>query len=123
MIQLIPYYKIYEESSIVHLIFHESSIITYDDAITIEREIKAIKPKNQLRLVDIRAEFEIDEKARHYLDSPKTKSKIFALAILVGANTNQTTLDFYHEMNCKKTKTKIFVNYDIAIEWLSLFKP
>lgn len=122
MIQLTPRYKIYEENSILHLIFHESSIITYDDAITFEQQIKSIKAKNQIRLVDIKAQFTINEKAKHYLESSKTKAKILAQGILVGANTNQINLDFYQGMNCKKTEIKIFVNYDVAIEWLSLFK-
>jgi hypothetical protein len=115
-------YKIYEENNIFHLIVHESAVIRYDDVLNIEQYIKSKTSRDQLKLIDVRAISIIDEKARHFLDSPKIKYRVLAQAILVGANTNQNIIDFYQELNSKKTESKIFVNYDVAIEWLNSFQ-
>jgi hypothetical protein len=115
-------YKLYEDHGIVHLIVHEDSCLEYSEAQEIDRYIKKnLSNKKYLKLFDARSNFEITDNARSFLDSPISKKKIIALAVLIGVNSNQRVIDFFGEMKTRKLPVKLFVNYDEAVSWLNSF--
>lgn len=116
-------YKIYEDNDIVHLIIHDGVILSYDNAKEINSCITAFYlRKKHLKLFDARGSFLLEEGAQHFLESPKIKLKAKAQAILIGANTKQQIIDLFTGMNNRKLPTKLFVDYDTAINWLNSFK-
>lgn len=116
-------YKIYADNDIVHLIIHDGIILSYDSAKEINTYIStSYIRKKHLKLFDARGSFLLEEGARHFFESPKVKLKAKAQAILIGANTKQQIIDLFTGMNSKKLPTKLFVDYDTAINWLNYFK-
>lgn len=116
-------YKVYKDNGIVHLIIHDSSVLSYDVAKEIDAYIKASCPaKKHLKLLDARGSFVLEENTMHYFESPRVKLKARAQAILISSNTKQQVIDLFTEMNSRKLPTKLFVNYDDAVNWLKSFK-
>ena len=116
-------YKIYEDNNIVHLIIHDGVILSYDTAREINSCIAAsYLNKKHLKLFDARGSFLLEEGAQHFFESPKIKLKAKVQAILISNNTKQQIIDVFTGMNNRKLPTKIFVNYETAINWLNSFK-
>lgn len=116
-------YKIYEDNSIIHLIIHEGSELSYNDAKEIDAYIKNhLGSKRHLKLLDARASFTMQSLAKSFFESPKVKLKMQAQAVLIGSNTKQQVIDLFSEMNGPKLPSKLFVDYDEAIRWLNTFK-
>jgi hypothetical protein len=116
-------YKVYEDNEIIHLIIHEETILSYDHAREINAYIStSYMKKKHLKLLDARGSFVFEEGAQHFFESPKVKFKAKAQAILISANTKQQIIDLFTGMNSRRLPTKIFVNYDTAIDWLTSFK-
>jgi hypothetical protein len=116
-------FKVYEDNDIIHLIIHDGVILSYDNAKEINSWITAsYMKKKHLKLFDARGSFLLEEGAQHFFESPKVKLKAKAQAILISPNTKQQVIDLFAGMNNRKLPTKIFVNYDTAINWLSSFK-
>ncbi len=116
-------YKIYEDNDIVHLIIHDGVILSYDNAKEINSCINAsYLSKKHLKLFDARGSFLLEEGAQHFFESPKVKLKAKAQAILISNNTKQQIIDLFTGMNNRKLPTKIFVDYDTAINWLNSLK-
>lgn len=116
-------YKLYEDNDIIHLIIHDGIILSYDNAKEINAYIiSSYKKKRHLKLFDARGSFLLEEGAQHFLESPKVKLKAKAQAILIGTNTKQQIIDLFTGMNNRKLPTKLFVDYDTAINWLNSLK-
>lgn len=113
-------YKLYEDNDIIHLIIHDGVILSYENAKEINTYISSsYSKKKHLKLFDARGSFLLEEGAQHFFESPKVKFKIKGQAILIGVKTKQQIIDLFMGMNNKKLQTKLFVDYDTAINWLS----
>lgn len=111
--------KIHKENNIIHLQFNESSILKSSDLNEIDEYINDFYGKDDLpKLIDVRADLRIDEKAKQFLKEQKTQSKITHQAILAGKNTNEEILHVFIGMNSKTTPCRVFTDYDTAVEWL-----
>lgn len=112
-------YRIYLDSNVLHLQFFDLSDIDLDTALTIEKIIKKNSNSNKiLKLIDARGSFNILPEAEKHFMNQRNKSRVKAQAILISSHTKQQTMDFFLEMNSKKLSTKLFVDYDAAINWL-----
>ncbi|MBP7809553.1 MAG: hypothetical protein KA163_09690 [Bacteroidia bacterium] len=122
MDKLTKTYRIYFDANALHLIVFNSAVIDLDTAKEIESIVKTFsKNLKSLKLIDARAPFTIEPEAQNYFHSQRNKKKTLAQAILVGSMTKQQTMDFFLEMKSKKLPTKVFVDYDAAIDWLNAF--
>lgn len=114
--------SVYTENNIVILKFNNFVILKYPDLVELFEYIDNVYGKERyLKLIDIRSQNVIDQKAKRFLENQKTKYRNAAIAILVGNNTNQEILDAFISLNSRKTPAKIFVERERAVYWLNSF--
>lgn len=114
--------ELFCNDEIVHYVFLKNQELNYDVVVDDCFKINQLNGGKRFPLlIDMRHSVKIDEKARNFLSSSKFKSKIKAMALLIGSESSQEVLDFFFEMNAKKLKTRIFVEKKCAIEWLKCF--
>jgi hypothetical protein len=114
--------EVFSNDEIVHYVFLKNHDLNYNAVVDDCFKITQLKGRKRFPfLIDMRSSVRIDEKARNFLSSSKFKSKIKAMALLVGSESSQEILDFFFAMNTKKLKTRIFVEKEFAIEWLKCF--
>ncbi len=114
--------SIYKDNNVVVLQFNNYAILKCPDLVEIFEYIyEAYGKERYLKLIDIRAELVMDDKARDYLQNQKIKYRTVAIAVLVGNNTNQEILNIFISLDSKKTPAKVFVEQNSAMYWLSSF--
>ena len=80
------------------------------------------KNKSCVKLIDIRAGFKLEEKAKKLLDSNDAQKKTNARAVLTSSNIKKITLNFFLKYNSNLIPTKFFTDEKQAIEWLKTYQ-
>ena len=75
-----------------------------------------------LKLIDSRADWSIQAKARRFLAGKEVKEKTIARAVVQYSTIKSVLLNFFNEMNKPEVPTKIFTDYDEAYAWLMKMK-
>lgn len=107
-----------DENTVLHIEMLEGARVDYEDAVDNLLVVKSYtKGKMVLKLIDARAGFRIDKRARELINSVDAKQTI-ARAVVKGSFIARVLLSFFAGLNKPKTPTKIFSDYDEAYKWL-----
>ena len=111
--------KVHKENNIIHLEFNESATLTFSDLNEMYDYIEEVYDTNLPKLIDVRANLTIEEKAKQFFKNQSTKNKIAKQGILTGKNTSWEILNIFIGMESEKTPIRIFIDYSSAIAWLN----
>jgi hypothetical protein len=110
-----------DENNILHIVMHANVRLDHEDAVDNALVIKSFtKGKKTLKLIDARANFSMDKKAKQFVNTIDVKQTI-ARAVLKGS-LSSLVLSFFTQLSKPETPTKIFSNYDEAYKWLLEFQ-
>ena len=108
-----------DENDIIHLVILEGIHLDYYDALDNSLVLRNLsKNKRALKLIDARANYSIDKKARTFIASKELKEKTMARAILVNSTVKKILTNFYLHLNEPEVPAKIFTDYNEAYNWL-----
>lgn len=96
--------------------------IDYEDAVDNAIVIKRIIGENKaLKLIDSRASWTINKKARTFVKEIDSKQTI-ARAVLTQTTLSSLLNNFFTQLGKSKIPVKFFSNYEDACDWLLSFK-
>ncbi len=108
-----------DKNEVIHVSIHEGSKMDYYDALDHYLVIKNLSgPEPVLKLIDSRANWSIQPKARKFLAGKEVKAKPIARAVLVNSSFKSLLLNFFSELNKPEVPTRVFTDYDKAYDWL-----
>lgn len=110
-----------DKNKILHIEMIDGIWLDYEDAIDNALVIKRLTGKKVLKLIDARANFGIDKRARVFINQIDKKQTI-ARAVIKGSSFGKLLLMFFTSLSKPATPTKIFTDYDEAYSWLQSFK-
>ena len=98
------------------------SCVDQEDAVDNLLVVKSYtKGRKALKLIDARARFKVEKKARELINSVDAKQTV-ARAVVKGSIIGKILLNFFNELNKPETPTKIFSDYEEAYKWLLIMK-
>jgi hypothetical protein len=99
----------------------EGVLVDLDDAVDNFLVVKQLSDnKPILKLMDARADFEIDKGANLFLDSKEMNDRTIARAFLINSTLKKLMFNFF--VHAKSVPTKFFTDYHKAIDWLKSIK-
>ncbi len=102
---------------------HEGAKMDYYDALDHYLVIKNLSGSEPvLKLIDSRANWSIQPKARRFLAGKEVKEKTIARAVIQNSSLKTVLINFFNEMNKPEVPTRVFTDYDKAYEWLMEMK-
>jgi hypothetical protein len=108
-----------DENNILHLMICRHATLDYEDALDNYLIVKNLtKGKPCFKLIDIRYQVKIEQRAKLFLDTKDVQSKTLARAILINSTVKRKTFNFFIKFNLQKTLTKFFTKEEEAKEWL-----
>ncbi|MDP1801458.1 MAG: hypothetical protein Q8L81_08905 [Bacteroidota bacterium] len=107
-----------DENRVLHIQMLDKVRVDYEDAMDNLLVVKSCtKGKKALKLIDARAFFRVEKRARELINSVDAKQTI-ARAVVKGSIFTRVLLSFYTGLNKPTIPTKIFSDYDEAYNWL-----
>jgi len=112
-----------DKNGVIHVVLFEGAKMDYYDALDHYLVIKNLSGNEPvLKLIDSRADWSIQAKARRFLAGKEVKEKTIARAVVQYSTIKSVLLNFFNEMNKPEVPTKIFTDYDEAYAWLMKMK-
>ena len=111
-----------DENAILHIVMLEGVVVDVDDAVDnflVAKHCSADKPV--LKLVDARANFEINKPVQLFLDSKEISERTIARAFLMNSALKKVMFNFF--VHSKLVPVKFFTDYKKAIVWLRSIQP
>lgn len=111
-----------DQRGILHMEMIDGVEIDYEDAVDNAIVIKRIIGENKaLKLIDSRASWTINKKARTFVKEIDSKQTI-ARAVLTQTTLSSLLNNFFTQLGKSKIPVKFFSNYEDACDWLLSFK-
>jgi len=112
----------FDKNDILHIEMFDGIRVDYEDMIDNALVIKRLTSETRfLKLIDARANFSIDKKAREFINALDAKQTI-AQAVLKGSAFRRVLFCIFISLHKSKTPVKIFSDYDEAYNWLMSYK-
>jgi len=112
-----------DNKGVIHVIIYEGAKIDYYDALDHYLVIKNLSGTDPvLKLIDSRANWSIQSKARKFLAGKEIKEKTAARAVLVKSSFKSVLLNFFSGLYRPGVPTRVFTDYNKAYEWLMQMK-
>jgi hypothetical protein len=108
-----------DENNIIHMVMHDNVVLDLEDAMDNALVIRNLSKGNRvLKLIDSRANWTIEKKAREFLNSKEVKDNTIARAVVKSSVVNSKLINFFIKLNKPQFPTKIFTDYEEAYQWL-----
>jgi hypothetical protein len=108
-----------DEDDIVHIVMHSGVKMDYEDAIDNYLVVKNLsRGKKVLKLIDSRLPWDIDKKARRFLNQKEIKEHTIARAVVKDSAFDKILATFLVSISSSKIPVKIFTDMDEAKAWL-----
>ncbi len=112
-----------DANEIVLVRMTEGIHLDYEDALDNFLVVRQFsKSKQLLKLIDSRADWTIDDKAKRYMEGKSMRNTTKARAFVVRSQTKKLLLNFYYTLNAPNAPSQVFTDYDEAYAWLLSFK-
>lgn len=112
-----------DKNGVIHVVLNAGAKMDYYDALDHYLVIKNLSGTEPvLKLIDSRAGWSIQPKARRFLSGKEVKEKTIARAVVQNSSIKSVLLNFFNELNKPEVPTKVFTDYDKAYEWLLSMK-
>lgn len=112
-----------DDNNILHIVLLAGIKMDAEDAVDNLLVVRHLtKHKPCVKLIDIRAGFRIEKKAKNILDKADTQKKTMARAIVTGSSIKKVALNFFLKYNSNSIPTKFFTDINEAIEWLKTYQ-
>lgn len=112
-----------DDNNILHIVLLADVTVDAEDAldnILVARQFTKNKPC--VKLIDIRAGFKLEKKAKILLDKADVQRKTNARAIITGSKLKKVAINFFLKYNSNSIPTKFFTDINEAIEWLKSYQ-
>ena len=108
-----------DDNDIVVILMKHAGLIDEEDILDLNLVIRKHAEKKAIyKLLDARANFDFDKKAKALTEKEEHISKTKARAILVSNSMKASLQNFLKEFSHNKYPQKFFTDYDEAYEWL-----
>ncbi|MDO8999829.1 MAG: hypothetical protein Q7W45_08700 [Bacteroidota bacterium] len=112
-----------DDNNILHIVLLPDVKMDIEDAVDNLLVVRHFtKNKPCVKLIDIRAGFKIERKAKVLINKADTQKKTIARAILTGSSIKKVVFNFFLKYNSNSIPTKFFTEVNEAIEWLKAYQ-
>lgn len=112
-----------DDDGIIHIRILNGVCIDMEDAIDNFLVVRNLsQEKRVVKLIDGRADWSIDIAARKFIAGKVVQGKTIARAVVLKSLFKRAICNYFIRLHRIKSPTKIFTDYDAAINWLKEYK-
>jgi len=112
--------KVYKDANdIVVILMNDAGLVNEEDIVELNLVIRNFAEKKAIyKLLDARANFDFDKKAKSLTEKEERISKTKARAIILSSSMKVSLQNFLKEFSHNKYPQQFFTDYNEAYQWL-----